>query len=274
MYGMMPSSGPSAPPASFADLAHPQEPQHAGPAANETVMSLSEAEAEWESILAAFDLFASQLGSGFAPLPADCAPPINTPFGQALQYRSHQVAVLWAFYYSGKIMLHRMHPCMPPAAMVAAAAAALTTEQYAQTVGKIIAGIYYPQRYKLETGSLNPTLGGALTEVTVPMFFAGIQYTDAVQRDWTVTELRNIARLTGWQTAASVARGCEASWYYAGKAGRGPPYSLYEGRTVLDEEVSPFQAVYVAATFLRSLANIIHILTTDWTGIEECPSRS
>ncbi|KAL1987300.1 hypothetical protein VTN96DRAFT_4328 [Rasamsonia emersonii] len=236
MYGMMPSSGPSDPPAPFADTAYPRDPRHAGPAVNETEMSLSEAETEWESILAAFDLFASQLGSGFAPLPADCAPPISTPFGQALHYRSHQVAVLWAFYYTGRIILHRMHPCMPPAAMVAAAAAASATAQYAQTVGKIVAGIYYPQRYKLEAGSLNPTLGGALTEVTIPMFFAGVQLTDAAQRDWTVAELRNIARLTGWQSAASVARGCEASWYYAGKAGRGPPYSFYEGRTVLDEE--------------------------------------
>lgn len=261
MYGMMPSSGPSDPPAPFADTAYPRDPRHAGPAVNETEMSLSEAETEWESILAAFDLFASQLGSGFAPLPADCAPPISTPFGQALHYRSHQVAVLWAFYYTGRIILHRMHPCMPPAAMVAAAAAASATAQYAQTVGKIVAGIYYPQRYKLEAGSLNPTLGGALTEVTIPMFFAGVQLTDAAQRDWTVAELRNIARLTGWQSAASVARGCEASWYYAGKAGRGPPYSFYEGRTVLDEEVSPLQAVYLAGPFF-DLFPILHILTT------------
>ncbi|KAL1969884.1 hypothetical protein VTN77DRAFT_7393 [Rasamsonia byssochlamydoides] len=241
MYGMMPSSGPSDPPAAFADTAYSQDPPPRGESnENDAEMSPSEAEAaaeaEWESILAAFELYASQLGPGFAPLPAYSAPPISTPFGQALQYRSHQVAVLWAFYYTGRIVLHRMHPCMPPAAMMAASVAAPTTAEYAQAIAKIAAGIYYPQRYNLEAGSLNPMLGAALTEVTVPMFFAGVQFTDPAQRGWTVAKLHNIARLTGWQSAASVASGCEAAWHFAAKAGRGPPYSLYEARTAFDEE--------------------------------------
>lgn len=236
MYGMVPSAGSGEAPAAFTSTG--DSPPYAGSTDEDGLMSTSEAEAEWESIRAAYDLYARQLGAGFSPLPADIATPIATPFGPALQYRSHLIAVLWAFYYAGRIMLHRLHPCMSPAAMVAAGAAAGTTAQYAQIVGKIAAGIYYPQRSNLEAGSLNPTLGAALTEVTVPMFFAGVQFTDAAQRGWTVAKLRNIARITGWQSAAAIAGGCEAAWYFAGKAGRAPPYASYEVKTVLDEAVS------------------------------------
>lgn len=236
MYGMAPSAGPGVAPAAFTETG--DSSPYAGSTDEDSLMSTSEAEAEWEGLLAAYDLYAGRLGAGFAPLPADIAPPIATPFGPALQYRSHLIAVLWTYYYAGRIMLHRLHPCMPPAALVAAGAAAGATAQYAQIVGKIAAGIYYPQRSNLEAGSLNPTLGAALTEVTVPMFFAGVQLTDAAQRGWTVAKLRNIARITGWQSAAAIAGGCEASWYFAAKAGRGPPYASYEVKTGRDETVS------------------------------------
>lgn len=222
MYGMMPSKGPAPPPAPFIDA---RDRGHSPPKdSSELEATEAEAEGEWEEIRKAFDVYFSSLGSAFKPLPADSAPPVSTPFGPALQYRSHQIAVLWAFYYLGKILLYRMHPSMPPAAMVAATVAASVTEEDAQRVGRIAAGVYYPQRSNLEAGSLNPTLGAALTEITVTIFFAAVQFTDAVQRGWTVAKLRNIARLTGWQTAAAIATGCEASWYNQHKKGKGPAY--------------------------------------------------
>jgi hypothetical protein len=260
MYGMVPSSGPSDPPPAFVDTAYMQG--HDESTEDDVEVPLSEAETEWESIRAAFDLYAGRLGPGFSALPVGSAPPIGSPFGQALQYRSHQMAVLWAYYYAGRILLHRFHPCMPAAATVAAGVAAPTTVQYGQTVGKIAAGIQYPQRYNLAAGSLNPTLGNALTEMTMPVFFAGVQFTDPAQRGWTIAKLRNIARLTGWETAAAVASGCERAWYFAGKAGRGPPYTLYEVNKAVDEEVSHLEAIYLPV--LSSPNNCTY--THDWIG--------
>jgi hypothetical protein len=114
---------------------------------------------------------------------------------------------------------------MPPATMKAAVTAAGTTVQYAQIIGKIVSGIYYPQLYNVDAGSLNPTVGAALIQITVPIFFAGVQYTDAAQRGWTIATLRNISRLTGWQSADTIAAGCESAWYHTAKAGKGPPYT-------------------------------------------------
>jgi hypothetical protein len=191
-------------------------------------VSYNEAESEWESILAAFDAFAAALGRDYMALPADLAPAISTPFGPALQYCKTTVGVLWGFYYAGRILLHRLHPSMPPAMMIAAGVAAATTAEYAQIVGKIAAGIYYPQRYNLEAGSLSPTLGSSLTEMTVPIVFAAVQYMDAAQRGWTIATLREITRLTGWKTATTIASGCENAWVMAAKKGKGPPYQRTE----------------------------------------------
>ncbi|ERF76747.1 hypothetical protein EPUS_02286 [Endocarpon pusillum Z07020] len=180
--------------------------------------------AEHTAIFHALDLFETSLPPEYQPLPPDVAPPISTPFGPALQYRTHTIACIWALYYAGRILLHRLHPHMPPAAMIAAQVVAAQTTSYAQRIGKICAGLYYPQEYNLQTGSLNPSLGGALIESTFSLFFAAIQFQDPAQRGWTINKLKEIARLSGWQTAAAVAAGCEYSWEAMGKAGRGPPY--------------------------------------------------
>lgn len=200
--------------------------------------SLAEAELEWEAINGAFDFFPQQLGPEFAPLPADSVAPMASPFGPAVQYRSQQIAVLWAFYYTGRIVLNRFHPCVPPAAMVAAFTAAATTEEYAMLIGKIMAGIYYSQQYSLETGSVNPTLGAILIDMCLPMFFAGVQFMDKAQREWTISTLRSISRLTGWQSAAAIATGCETAWRSAAKAGKGPPYSPPETFSSFESSVS------------------------------------
>lgn len=50
------------------------------------------------------------------------------------------------------------------------------------------------------------------------------QFQDTEQRHWTIRRLRDIARLTGWQSARQIADGCEAGWNKAAELGRGPPY--------------------------------------------------
>ncbi|KAJ5081786.1 Protein of unknown function DUF3468 [Penicillium alfredii] len=223
MYGMIPPTGPTQLPSGFADKPR-QERASPDSDDSDSGATYSEAEQEWEEIFATMDTLFQALGNDFRPLPADVTPPISTPFGPALQYRTHTIAVIWGYYYAGRILLNRLHPSMPPAMMVSAGVAAPTTAEYAQIIGKIIAGIYYPQRYNLAAGSLSPTLGSSLTDMTVPVFFAGVQYTDATQRGWTIAKLREISRLTGWKSSDAVAGGCERAWVTAAEHGRGPPY--------------------------------------------------
>ncbi|KAJ6030647.1 uncharacterized protein N7446_000290 [Penicillium canescens] len=222
MYGMVPPQPPTRLPSGFQEI--PREPRASPDADDQIEVSYKEAEQEWEEILAAMEIFAHALGRDFQPLPADVTLPIATPFGPALQYRTHTIAVIWGFYYAVRLLLNRLHPSMPPAIMMAAGVAAPTTAELAQTIGKIFSGIYYPQRHSLEAGSLNPNLGSSLTEMTVPLFFAAVQYTDANQRAWTIAKLRDISRLTGFKSSEAVAGGCEKAWTVAAKQGRGPPY--------------------------------------------------
>ncbi|KAJ5666801.1 hypothetical protein N7462_011210 [Penicillium macrosclerotiorum] len=238
MYGMVPPQGPVRLPSGFAD-GGPQERDSPEEEDGGDDFTYNEAEREWEEILAASDTFAKALGRDFQPLPADVTQSIATPFGPALQYRTHTIAVIWGFYYAARILLHRLHPCMPPAMMMAAGVAAATTTEYAQTIGRITGGIYYPQRYNLEAGSLSPTLGSSLTEMTMPIFFAGVQYMDPAQRGWTIAKLRDVSRLTGWKTSDAIASGCEKSWIIAAKQGRGPPYQRsFESDRGRDNHVS------------------------------------
>lgn len=211
--------------------------QPTGPA-KDLEIELQAAITEHAAIASAFDLFASSMTPEFQPLASDAAPPIGTPFGPALQYRTHHIACIWTLYNAGRILLHRMHPHMPPAAMIAASVAARQTMTYAQTIGKICAGLYYPQRDSLRTGRLNPALGAALMESTFPLFFGAVQFMDPAQRGWTISKLRDIARLTGWQTSAAIAAGCEITWEKLGKAAKGPPYRPTMDRENRDERVS------------------------------------
>lgn len=223
MYGMAPTGDPVPPPSAFTSMG--ESPPYSGYVEDENeVTTLEEAEAEWERILAAYEFYEAQLGEAFAPLPADSTQPISSPFGPAIQFRSHVISVLWVFYYTGRIMLNRLHPCMPPATMMAAFTAAGTTAKFAHMIGRITAGVYYPELYAQEVGNLNPALGGAWTEAALPLFVAGLQYTDATQRDWTIATLRGTAQVTGWQSAEAIATGCESAWVRAATLGRGPAY--------------------------------------------------
>ncbi|KAL4807047.1 hypothetical protein BDV18DRAFT_136767 [Aspergillus unguis] len=211
-YGMVPSSGPRQLPAAFAPTSSPNDPPPHN--SRDDDVSYEEAESEWESIYAAFDMFAQSLGPDFSPLPADVSRPIQSPFGLAIQYHTLNMACMMGFYYTGRILLLRLHPAMPPAMYAAAGYAA---------------GVYGAQTGHAGVEGFSPTVGSCLIEITVPIFFAAVQYMATSQRDWIITVLSDISRLTGWKTANAIARGCERAWITAGEQGRGPPYTRREG---------------------------------------------
>nr|KAK5434704.1 hypothetical protein LTR18_010199 [Exophiala xenobiotica] len=177
---------------------------------------------EHAEITKAFDLFARSLGPDFDPLPYTDTP-VTTPFGPALNYKNAGIACIWAFYYVGRILLHRFHPEMPPAAMVAAGVTAHLTRDHAQAVGRICAGLYATPQYS-RSGSLDPSFAGALMESTFPLLFAAVQYTDPAQRGWTISKLRDVSLRCGWQSSGAIAAACETAWERMGQAGKGPPY--------------------------------------------------
>ena len=135
-------------------------------------------------------------------------------------FPSYDIAVLWALYYSAHIVALRAHPHMPPAAMMAAGVAVGQTAHYANLIGRIAAGMM-PRPV---VQPLNPSLGAALCEVTLPLFFAGVQYADPQQRIWLVSRVREVEALTGWASVGMIAQGCETAWEKAAMGGRGPPY--------------------------------------------------
>ncbi|KMU73737.1 hypothetical protein CISG_03787 [Coccidioides immitis RMSCC 3703] len=234
MYGMVPPSGPIRLPSAFGNSTYPSPPSPSGSEGRTDVNSLTaEAEAEWQELVHASDEFEKALATpGFVPLPPDGAPLTASPFGPAIQYRTHIVACIWAFYYVARIILERGHPAMPPATMVAAGVAAPRTARYAQLIGRVTAGVPHLQQAGVNTPNLHPTTVGVLNELMLPLFFAGVQYSDPAQRTWTITKLLEIARITGGTSAALVASGCEKSWVKAYEVGRGPPYK----RTVFPEQ--------------------------------------
>ena len=163
-----------------------------------------------------------------------------TPFGPALVHRSYDISTLWTLLHLANILLLRSHPAMPPAAMIAAGVCAPATKPYATLIGRIAAGMQVPAS---DNTPLSPFLGAALVEVTMALFFAGVQYQAPDQRAWLIKHLLNIDRRTGWATAAVIARSCETSWEKAAELGRGPPYDRRltrrfgeEGPVAFDDE--------------------------------------
>lgn len=231
MFGMMPPpQGPVELHSAFKTMdASIKDPAFAAkkgekspPASASLEEETAKALAEHAEITKAFDLFSKSLGADFEPL-SNSDSPIATPFGPALVFRNVGIASIWAFYNVGRILLHRLHPEMPPAAMVSAGVTAHLTREYAQKVGKICAGLYSNQRY-VYGGALDPAFAGALMESSFSLLFAGVQYTDAGQRGWTISKLQDIGRRCGWQTSNSISAACEITWERMGEAGRGPPY--------------------------------------------------
>ncbi|KAH5089444.1 hypothetical protein HBH72_229680 [Parastagonospora nodorum] len=202
---------PSAPHPKYADL----------PAAYQAAME------EWETITAAHNTVSSILTNteSFAPLPPDTYPPVPggtgnmTPFGPALIHRSYDISIIWCLLHLAKIMLLRSHPAMPPAAQMAAGVGAPATKTYAMLIGRITAGMQLPAGE-----DLSPSLGAVLTESSLSLFFAGVQYQAPAQREWLITRLVDVDRRTGWASAGIIAQGCETAWDRAAAMGRGPPY--------------------------------------------------
>lgn len=192
------------------------------------------AEAEWLEISRALDIFEESLGPSFQALSPDHMPPLSTPFGPALCYRTYGIANIWSLYYCGRIISTRVHPSMPPAAMAAAGIAAQRTAGWANIIGQISGGLQPASTHV----PLNPSHGAALMDSCMGLFHAGVQYRDAAQRGWTITKLRDVARLTGWQTSALIASGCERAWMKAYEDGKGPPYERTMNKTAKDDRVA------------------------------------
>ncbi|KAL5115167.1 hypothetical protein ACEQ8H_006921 [Pleosporales sp. CAS-2024a] len=203
---------------------------------------------EWDMITAAHDTVSQILtkSESFAPLPIDDFPRVPgrpagnmTPFGPILCHRSYDISIIWTLVHLAKILLLRSHPAMPAAAQIAAGVGAQAAQPYATLIGRITASMQLPVGQ-----NLSPSLGAVLTESTLSLFFAGVQYQDPQQREWLITRLVETDRRTGWASAAIIAQGCETAWEKAAAMGRGPPYErrtkkVGEGGPLLREEAGP-----------------------------------
>lgn len=169
--GMLPTSGKVTLPMGFSP---PRDPSPQTDPIEELDMDSSTQAAlrEWESIREAFEVVKSQFGPEFQPLGREYADHRDSPFGPTLQYRTFSVAGVWMNYYMGLIHLYRSHPSMPPAAMMAAGAQARQTAEFANTIGRIAAGLADDCANVTEISTL---VGAAFIESCFCLFVAGIQ---------------------------------------------------------------------------------------------------
>jgi hypothetical protein len=204
--------------------------------------------AEHKQIVKVFGVFRRSLGPGFEALPDD-GRDFSSPFGRALRYAGPEIACVWAHYYVGLTLIQRLHPDMPPAAMIAAGITAGLTKNYAQAVGQICAGLFASLPAAAPGQPLSPRFAAAFMEISFALLFCGVQYVDALQRGWIVAKLHNIAQMTGWQTSAAVAAACEIAWERMAQAGRGPPYTrtTYDPSLQSDIRIAPLVAQHVAS---------------------------
>lgn len=230
-YGMMPP--PAIPPSmltSFhindiemrkhSDLQKPTSSTvHTSDLADETKKALLEHLAIGEAL----DAWKGSLGEDFHSLPED-ATATDQVFGPPLRYKDPLVACMWSLYYLGRIMHRRYHPHSPPAMMISAGVNAPFTQEDAETIGKINAGLLESQVELAKAGSINPTLVAALQEMSFPLMFAGVQYRNVQQRQCTLDNLLDLAKSAAWKSAYAVASALEAAWTAQGEMGRGPPY--------------------------------------------------
>jgi hypothetical protein len=131
-----------------------------------------EAEEEWQDIRNTFTVLEEHFGEDFQALGPEFSTPVQTPFGEALQYRTFGIAGIWMHYYMALIVCHRAHPSMPPAAMMAAGISAQQTTFFANQLGRIAAGIAPDCSM---TAQVNPSVGAALIESCTCLFVSGVQ---------------------------------------------------------------------------------------------------
>jgi len=214
------------------DSSRYQEPY--SPHLSDLDIATAHAMEEWTQIRAALQAFVSLLGGYYQPLDPGQERPIQTPFGPALVYRRHDIGCLWAYYYLALLVAYRSHPDMPPHAHMAAGVAAFQTKEIANNIGRIAAAFIAPPPSEV----LPPILASAITECMPPMFFAGVQYQDAAQRDWTISRLLDIETRVGNATAGMIAKAIETAWHKAYMAKRGPPYIRKHDLEAEDERLN------------------------------------
>ncbi|KAI9682672.1 MAG: hypothetical protein M1829_006659 [Trizodia sp. TS-e1964] len=241
MYGMMPPKPKVRLPDGFDDYSFghtstPSPPNNASSNGLELDVETKLAEQEWESMKAATALLEASFGPDFQPLTAEYISPQPSPFGPALHYRTYSIACIWQLYHLMLIILERVHPSMPPAAQMAAGVAAAKTAKSANEIGRITAGLL-PDTTNQGT-SLNPLLAAALLDVSIGLFFSGVQFSNPEQRAWTVENLTWLTAATGWDVTSDIAAGCEVSWIKQAEAGRGPPYTRRIGVWAKDPRIS------------------------------------
>ena len=220
---MAPSSGQPQGPAAYGSdvIGTVSNDRHMQSTAAQVEALTSQANAEWDDLRAACDMFVHRLGVEFQPLTQEEHPSFDTPFGPSCHFRSLEVANLWMMYYTVLLVLIRAHPSKPAASQMSVGVSARETTWYANEIGRIAASITAPA-----AGS-PPYFKylGVSTGSVVPLFFAGVQYQDAQQRHWTVKRLWAIASRTGWTSAETCANGCQTSWIRTAEMGRGAPWT-------------------------------------------------
>ena len=170
--GMLPDIRKASLPRGFSPSSEDSPPPNSDEGDERLSEQTTKAEEEWNGIRSVFGMFEQHLGQDFAPLGPGYAQEILSPFGPAIQYRTYGIALMWLTYYMGLIVCHRSHPSMPPSAMMAAGFAAQQTGFFANTIGRISAGI------TADTSSatrVNIGTGAALNDSSFALFVAGVQ---------------------------------------------------------------------------------------------------
>ncbi|CAE7174645.1 hypothetical protein PTNB73_02697 [Pyrenophora teres f. teres] len=243
-YGMAPSPGMAPIHSSYENpnfQRSPPTPNTPHPKYVDLPAAYEHAVLEWQSIVDAHTKVSELLeqADGFGPLPEDILPPapggqdqgLSVPFGPPILYRSYDISIIWMMLHLSKIILLRSHPGMPAAATMAAGVCASAATPYGMLIGRIAVGMQIPV-----TPDLSPFLGAVLTESSMPLFFAGITFQDAKQREWLITRFLEIDKRTGWASAGIIARGCETAWEKTAEMGRGPPYIRRTNPITKDED--------------------------------------
>ncbi|KFY45839.1 hypothetical protein V495_02797 [Pseudogymnoascus sp. VKM F-4514 (FW-929)] len=230
--GMLPGIRKASLPRGFSPTSEDSPPANSDDGDERLSELTAKAEEEWHGIRSVFGMFEQHLGPDFAPLGPEYAQEILSPFGPAIQYRTYGIALMWLTYYMGLIVCHRSHPSMPPSAMMAAGFAARETGLFANTIGRISAGITADTSTATR---VNIGTGAALTDSSFALFVAGVQIQDQDQRTWIIQRMLDIERLTGFETASHIAKGCETSWTRAAEMGRGAPYTRYTEQAPVDK---------------------------------------
>lgn len=170
--GMVPGVRPAKLPMGFEQMTQDASPQSDDSNSMDLDAMRIDAEEEWQEIRNAFNILEDHFGEDFQPLAPEFSPQVQTPFGDALQYRTYGIAGIWMNFYMALIVCHRAHPSMPPAAMMAAGIAARQTESFARELGRIAAGIAPDCS---ATAQVSPSVGAALIESSTCLFVAGVQ---------------------------------------------------------------------------------------------------